>query len=68
VSRNTRPAVPTMVDRLTRAGTRPLAIHKPNADGAKYGIPKAFRRYSKRYGKGVLEMVKTHLKCPAEKL
>lgn len=32
------------------------------------GIPKAFRRYCKRYGKGVTDMIMTHRRFPADTL
>ena len=67
MTRNTKPPSPHD-SRNTRDKARPYAIHKSNRDRLKYGVPKIFRRYSKRYGEGVLVMVNMHLKFPVEKL
>ena len=68
MKRNMKPPVPAFIDRLARAGTRPHAVHRPNPDGIRYGIPKAFRRHAKRYGQGVAAMASMHKKFPVEKL
>jgi hypothetical protein len=66
--RNTIPPYPKATDRLSRPGTRPHAPHRPNRDAVKHGIPRAFRRYAKRYGSGVASLVAEHKKYPVPKL
>lgn len=68
MKRNTQPQMPSFKDRPLRGRTRPYAVHRPNPDGLKYGIPKFMRRYAKRYGDGVDALASMHLKFPTEKL
>ena len=68
MSRKTKPPRPSFKDRPDRTETRPYAIHRPNPDGFKHGVPKWARRYANRYGQGVDALVAMHLKFPAEKL
>ena len=65
MSRNTRPPYPNAIDQEERGGTRPYALHAPNADRVKYGIPRWLRRYNKRYGSSIESMLAQFKKNPA---
>ena len=68
MTRNTYPPRPKYLDRRNRPGTRPHAIHRPNKDGTKHGVPRWLRRYAERYGRGVDALVAMHKKFPVPML
>ena len=66
MSRNTHPPIPKEIDRLARPATRPYAVHRPNKDWTKHGVPRWLRRYANRYGQGVRALAAMHKKFPVE--